>query len=181
MMRRCVLGVAIAILIAGSVVLVQAQGRVIQNRFTEQVVGSVFVDCQALGVGDFQVLNDYADSVHQMILLGNDGLPTQAIVSLKYSLDAYYNSKDTSKSNVLYGGPGENWEYRWLFENGEVVSYAISGNLFKLRVPGYGVIYPGQGRAVYEWDPTTNGWVKIFNSGPTPTVQDKVAVCNALK
>jgi hypothetical protein len=179
-MRRCVLGVAIAILVAGSVVFVQAQGRAIQSRWTEQVVGSVFVDCQTLGVGDFQVLNDYTASHHVMLLLDKDGALTQGIQNITYPVDEYYNSKDTTRSKVLYGGPGENWEYRALFENGEMVSYKISGNLWKIRVPGYGVVFAGQGRAVYEWDPATNAWVKVFNSGPTPTDADRVALCNAL-
>jgi hypothetical protein len=182
MMRRCVFGVAIAILIAGSVVLVQAQGRVIQNRQTlDPVVGDVFVDCAALDVGNFKVLTDWTATLDDTFLLGKDGQIKQAIRKLKFTSDVYYNSE--KPWNSLDGGPGEGFEYRAVFENGIPATLAESGDLVKIIVPGYGPIYSAKGRAMFEWDPTTNDWAwghVIFNSGPTPTVQDKVALCNAL-
>ena len=84
------------------------------------------------------------------MLLDQNGQPKQLVENLKLTLDVYRNS-ETQKS--LSAGPGESEEMRMLFENGLPVTHRWSGLLFKVTVPGYGLIVAESGRATWQWDP----------------------------
>lgn len=180
MTHRMIVAVALAVVLAGGIGFAQDGSRVLQSRYTlGPFVGDVVADCSDFGVGDFLVLEDWQASVHDMMLLDRNGQPKQLVENLKLTLDVYRNS-ETGKS--LSAGPGESEQMRMLFENGLPVTHRWSGLLFKVTVPGYGLIVAESGRATWQWDPLGGSHWLISNSGHNQWVErDLAALCEYLK
>ena len=182
MKRRMIAAVTLAVALAGGIGFAQGGGRVLQSRYLvppEPAVGDVLADCSDFGAGDFLLLNDWQYSIHDAMLLDQNGQPKQLVENLKVVMDVIYNSK-TGKS--VAAGPGESEQLRLLFENGLPVTHRWSGLLFKVTVPGYGLIVAESGRATWQWDPLGGSHWVISNSGHNQWVdRDLAALCEYLK
>jgi len=172
MMRRCALGVAIAILIAGSVTFAQTQGR------TEHYsIGPIADQGYPVGHcadGDFDVLTDYVFLMTGMVRYDKSGQPVADRYQFKVLGESvYYNSRNAQKS--VAGGPGEVENKRLDPKTG---FWSGSGVSFKIRIPGCGLIFAETGHFVY--DPGTGKF--LFNSGHNQMIgADLEALCDYLK
>ena len=172
MNRRCVLGVAIAFLIAGSVTFAQGQRRT--EKFVigpEAAAGFVVGHCED---GDFDVLTDFV-----FLMTGTDRYDKLGqFVTERYQYkvigeSVYYNSTDPEKS--VPGGPGEVENHQF---NPKTGLYNGAGLSFKVRIPGYGLIFAETGHFVYDYSAGEN----VFNSGHNQFMdQDLAALCKYLK
>jgi hypothetical protein len=85
----------------------------------------------------------------------------------------YYNSTNPEKS--VPGGPGEVENHR---SDPKTGLDNVSGLSFKVRIPGYGLVFAETGHWVYDY--SAGEWV--FNSGHNQFVdQDLAALCEYLK
>jgi hypothetical protein len=180
--QRMIPALAVAIVLAGTIGLAQAPGRVEQYRYTWGSQGDVIASCADYGLGDFQVLEDWEVVIRDMYQYDKDGQPTQWVENLRATSDRFYNSV-TGKS--LDAGPGETQEMRVLFENGRMVSHRWSGVLFKINVPGHGLIFAESGRATWVWDPNDPANLEhslVANSGHNMWVdRDLEVLCEYLQ
>jgi len=170
MMRRCVLGVAIAILIAGSVTFAQTQGRTEHYR-----IGPIADTGYLVGhCAGFDVLSDYVFLMTGVLRFDKSG----QLVADRYQLkilgeSLYYNSENDQKS--VAGGPGEVESQRIDPETGLRFGAGVA---FKVRIPGYGLIFAETGHFIY--DPGTGKF--LFNSGHNQMIgEDLEALCDYLK
>jgi hypothetical protein len=172
MMRRCVIGVGIAILIAGSVTFAQTQGR------TEHYsIGPIADQGYPVGHcadGDFDVLTDYVFLMTGVVRYDKSGQPVADRYQFKLLGESvYYNSTDPEKS--VPGGPGEVENKRLDPKTGY---WAGSGLSFKIRIPGYGLIFAETGHFVYD----ASAGEFVFQSGHNQFAdQDLAALCDYLK
>jgi hypothetical protein len=169
----------VAIMLAGSVGFTQGQGRPVQDRYmVGPFYGDVQADCRDYGVGDFKLLNDWAGAVHDVIFFEKDGVtPSRVIENFKITLDVFYNSKNPTKHVV--GGPGENQESRFYYEDGVMVRHEFSGPLFRVNLPRYGPIFIETGYSKLYYD---GMWHLTFNSGHNQYQdRDYEALCWAVK
>lgn len=178
-MRRCVLGFAIAVLIAGSVGFAQGKGRVFHDRYVTGLEEISMGDCADYGVGSFEIWNDYQASIHDAILFDEDGVTPKLVVeNFKVISDVFYNSTNPTKR--IAAGPGENQEVHYRYENGKLVSFQWSGPVVRVNLPGYGPIYSETGvfkRLWYE-----GSWHFIMNTAHNQWVDGDIeALCWALK
>ena len=172
MKHRCVLGVAIAIMIAGSLTLAQGQGRI--EKFgigPEAAVGFMVGHCAD---GNFDVLTDYVVLITGTIRYDKSGQYITDRYQVKLIGESvYYNSTDPEKS--VPGGPGEVENHRFDSKTG---LYTGAGLSFKVRIPGYGLIFAETGHFVYDYSAGEN----VFNSGHNQFMdQDLAALCKYLK
>lgn len=169
-MRRCVLGVAIAILIAGSVTFAQTQGR------TEHYsIGPIADTGYPVGhCAGFDVLTDYVFLMTGVVRSDKSGQPVADRYQFKVLGESlYYNSNNVQKS--VAGGPGEVENQRLDPKTG---FWSGSGVPFKIRIPGYGLIFVETGHFVYD----RNAGKFLFNSGHNQMIgEDLEALCDYLK
>ena len=84
MKRRMIVAVTLAAVLAGGIGFAQGGGRVLQSRYTlGPFVGDVVADCSDFGVGNFLVLEDWQASVHDTMLLDQNGQPKMLVENLK--------------------------------------------------------------------------------------------------
>ena len=172
MMRRCVIGVGIAILIAGGVTFAQGQSRIEKYGIgPEGAVGFVVGHCAD---GDFDVLTDYVVLITGTTRYDKSG----QFITDRYQLKVigeslYYNSKAPEKS--VSGGPGEVENHGFDPKTG---LYTGAGLSFKVRVPGYGLIFAETGHFVFDY----SAGKYVFNSGHNQFMdQDLAALCEYLE
>ena len=147
MKLRRVLAFAVVFVLLGSVGFGESKRRTVKGSVGPVAVTGVAVaDC-----GDFQVLADWVALITWTDVLDKDGQwvrSSQHYTVLGESL--YYNSEDPDRAVV--GGPGENENSNWDAATG-VVSF--HGLMWKIRVPGHGVLWFETGSLVQQCEPYT--------------------------
>ena len=147
----------------------QEKRRTEKVRFQDTVAGFVVGQCQG-----FDVLADWTALLTATIVYDKSGQVVQQIQSYRViGEDRYYNSANPNKE--VNGGPGENEESRLDAATGLIF---FSGLSWKIRLPGYGLIFEETGHMVL--DTTTGQW--LSDAGHNRSVdQDLAALCNYLK
>jgi hypothetical protein len=165
--QRSVIALAFILLLMSSVAFSQNYGRT--EKFAIPVTGTGFV---VGSCGNFDVLNDFVGLVRGTVVYDKSGAPVQTIQRV-IGESIYYNSVNPAKA--VLGGPGEGELDKFDWAAGTL---SISGLSYKIRVPGYGIIFAETGHGV--GDPTT-GQI-VFNVGHNQFAdQDLAALCNYLK
>jgi hypothetical protein len=174
MMRRCVLGVGIALLVAGSVTFGQSQRRTqkfsVQGSYTNFLVGQ----CDG-----FEIWSDWVELLTWVDRVDKNGQFAQEVGREKLlGQSLYYNSTNFDKA--VAGGPGEAANFRWDAKTGRVYNSAVS---WKVTVPGYGIIFAETGATVYQCDPYTfENCQLVSNTGHNQFIdEDLAALCDYLK
>ena len=168
-MRRCVFGVVIAFLVAGSVTFGQGQGAAVQERYY-----SIPLPDYYLGTCDdgSDILGNVLVDVHITTVLDKKtGLPNTAHESDKL-WGVYYNSV-TLKS--VEAGPGLSSQTLYRFDDaGNLVLIEGSALQGKVMVPGHGWIFmeTGHVRLTGTWPDFT----VLFNSGHNDVLDPDFAV-----
>jgi len=176
---RMIVAVVVAVMLAGSVGFTQGQGRAIQEKSTATWEGVFVPGCTDDYGNTFDVMNYYEATVRGTKIYNKMGQIAKEIKSYKFTYDVFWNSLDPDKS--LHGGPGENEEARWTYENGVRVTQQMSGAIVRINLRGYGPIYAETGHQ--RLDPNTyevlfnSGWNSLF-SGDAAAAK---ALCDALK
>ena len=126
----------------------------------------------------FSILVDYVDTMRWMDLVDKNGEWKRSKVSFHVIWDLYYNSEDPRKA--VAGGPCEA-EVEHLDPTTGVIVW--SGDLWKVKVPGYGRILSETGRAVLQCDPISfNNCRLVSNTGHNQFLDaDLNALCDYLK
>ncbi len=122
----------------------------------------------------FEVLSDWTSLYTGTLLYDKSGQFVQQVDHVRVIGESrYYNSTDPAKE--VMGGPGEMVQGRLDAATG---LYYLSGDPYKVRVPGYGLIWSETGLVVYD----TNTGQYTFNTGHNQFVdQDLTALCDYLK
>jgi hypothetical protein len=169
MKQRSVVAVAVILLLMSSVAFSQDNRRTEKFAIPLTEVGIVVGHC-----GNFDVLNDYAALLSGTIVFDKSGVAVQMIQHYRLiGEDIYYNSTNPAKS--VLGGPAEHELDRLDMTTGIVY---VSGPSFRVRVPGYGVIFAETGHLVFD----ENTGQVLFNSGHNQFYgQDLDALCSYLK
>ena len=169
MKQRSAVAIAFVLLLVSSVALSQNNGRTEKFSIPVTQTGVVVGQC-----GNFDVLNDFTALLSGTIVYDKSGVAVQTIQHYRLIGESiYYNSANPEKS--VLGGPAEHELDRIDMTTGIVY---VSGPSFKIRVPGYGLIFAETGHIVID---ETTGQV-VFNSGHNQYVdQDLAALCNHLK
>ncbi len=169
MKQRSVFAVAFVLLLMSSVALAQVNGRTEKFKVPFTDTGYFVGQC-----ANFNVLTDFAGIYSGTLVYDKSGSVVQIIQHIRLIGESiYYNSTDPTKS--VLGGPGEREMDRIITETG--LQYT-SGPLFKIRIPGYGLIFAETGHFVFD---TATGQF-LFNSGHNQIVdQDLAALCDYLK
>ena len=169
MRQRSVFAVGVVLLLVSSVAFSQDNRRTEKFAIPVTEVGIVVGNC-----GNFDVLNDYAALLSGTIVYDKSGLSVQMIQHYRLiGEDIYYNSTNPAKS--VLGGPAEHELDRLDLTTGIVY---VSGPSFRVRVPGYGVLFYETGHLVFD----ENTGQVLFNSGHNQFYgQDLTALCNYLK
>lgn len=171
MKQRSVFAFAIALLLMSSVAFSQGSRRTEKFSIPVTQTGGLVGQC-----GNFDVLTDFAALMSGTIVYDKYGVAVQQILHWRLIGESiYYNSTNPAKS--VFGGPAEHELDRIDFATG--LAY-VAGPSFKIRVPGYGLIFAETGHIVV--DETQNPPVVVQNSGHNQMVdQDLAALCNYLK
>ena len=169
MKQRSVVAVAVTLLLMSSVAFSQDNRRTEKFSIPVTVTGSVVGQC-----GNFDVLNDFVALLSGTIVYDKSGVVVQTIQHYHLIGESiYYNSANPAKR--VFGGPAEHELDRIDGTTGIVY---VSGPSFKIRVPGYGLIFAETGHIVVD----ENTGQVLFDSGHNQFVdQDLAAVCNYLK
>lgn len=136
-------------------------------------VPDVLVGLTVGSCGDFDILSDWTALIHMTLHFDKDGnlIRTQNQYRL-IGQSRYYNSTDPDVS--ILGGPGEVQPYS-LDVASNILSY--SGNVWKIKLPGYGMIFHETGKTVI--DLTTNTILRDTGQNQFND-QDFAALCEAL-
>ena len=176
---RMIVAVVVAVMLAGTLGFAQSQGRAVHKEFTGGWEGAFVSGC-INGYGEtFDVMNRFETSVKDTTIYDKKGQIAQVVRKVKFTTDIFWNSLEPEKS--LRGGPGENEEIRWTYENDLVVLMHQSGAIIRINLRGYGPIYFETGHA--RVDPITyevyfnSGWNHYWDGDPAAAE----ALCNALK
>ena len=169
MKQRSVFFVALVLLLVSNIAFSQDSRRTEKFKIPFTDTGFFVGQC-----GTFDVLTDFAGIYSGTLVYDKSGAVVQTIQHIRVIGESiYYNSTDPTKSVI--GGPGEREMDRIVTESG--LQYT-SGPLFKIRIPGYGLILAETGHFVFD---TTTGQF-LFNSGHNQVVdQDLAALCDYLK
>jgi hypothetical protein len=167
--KQRVVTVVFVLLLMSSVAFSQVNGRTEKFAFPVTQTGVLVGSC-----GNFNVLTDFVALISGTIVYDKSGAAVQTIRHFRIIGESiYYNSANPDKA--VLGGPGENEQQKFDWAAGTV---SLSGPSYKIRVPGYGLIFAETGHAVV--DLTTEQF--LFNSGHNQFVdQDLAALCNYLK
>ncbi len=180
MVRRCVVGVAIAFLFAGSAVFAQDQGRI--EKYVvgpEELLGLPLASC-----GSFDLLEDYKYVSTVIDRFDESGTTVlQKIVQTEYLYDRIYNP---TSGKEVFAVPGSGQHNRFVlpvWEGADFISAFLSGMhygmgpMYFFTVPGYGRIFVWAGMFVY--DGTTGD---LVHHGPSQLLEgDFAALCDYLK
>ena len=175
-MRRCVLGVAIAVLIAGSVVFAQQQGRMDKYEFTVAAPHSLIGPC-----GDAAIFTKYEVAITVMDRYDKRGNLIQEILQARTVEPSIYYLGDPityvqiPNTKVVMGVPGETE-----IDRVDVVAGMLyaQGSIFQVTVPGYGRIFSETGHGVAITSPFTI----LVNRGHNDYwEQDVAALCDYLR
>ena len=140
-----------------------------KESFNFDYTGFIIGDC-----GSFLILNDAVAEGFYIEHFDTAGNTTHVNQHIKYSQSIYYNSENTAVS--LYGGPAELENDRFDFTGDQAV-LAVSGVLFKITVPGHGVIFHEAGRTIFDY---LTGDL-LWQAGPNDFTEENVAaLCAAL-
>ena len=179
MRTRIIVAVGVAVMLAGTIGFAQSQGRAVHTESTGSWEG-VFVGGCINDYGEtFDVMNRLETSAKDTTIYDKKGQIAQVVMNAKATTDIFWNSLEPEKS--LRGGPGENEEIRWTYENDLVVLMHQSGAIIRVNLRGYGPIYIETGHA--RVDPNTyevyfnSGWNQYWDGDPAAAE----ALCNALK
>jgi hypothetical protein len=168
MRHRSVVAVVVVLLLMSSVGFGQGQGR--SEKFT---VGPFGTSAFVVGsCGTFDVLADWVALLTGNLVYNKSGEVKNDVEHYRVIGESlYYNSTNAAKA--VTGGPAEAENARY------VGGYLyLSGPSWKIRVPGYGLIFAETGHAVR--DLQTGNFV--FNSGHNQFLdQDLAALCAYLK
>jgi hypothetical protein len=178
MMRRCVLGVAIAVLIAGSVVFAQQQGRMDKYEFI------IVQPLQLIGpCGDAAIFTKYEVAVTVMDRYDKRNNLVQEILQARTIEPEIYWVGDpvtytqVPNTKMVMGVAGETEIDRLDYVTG--IGYG-QGSIFQVTVPGYGRIFSETGHMVI--DNNTNPITILFNRGHNQLwEQDVAALCDYLR
>ncbi|MBZ5613539.1 MAG: hypothetical protein LAO23_05980 [Acidobacteriia bacterium] len=169
MKQGSVVAVTVVLLLMSSVAFSQDNRRTEKFSIPVTVTGALIGQC-----GNFDVLSDWVALLSGTILYDKSGVAVQTIQHYRLIGESiYYNSANPAKR--VFGGPAEHELDRIDGTTGIVY---VSGPSFKIRVPGYGLIFAETGHLVFD---ETTGQL-LFNSGHNQFYgQDLAAVCNYLK
>lgn len=161
--------IAALCMLAGSVVFAAGNGRTeVIKKIPDVVVGAPIGSC-----GAFDILGDWVGLRQLTLLYDKNGvLVREGFHYRVIGQSRYYNSTDPSVE--VLGGPGEVNPGSYNFVNGTLVS---SGDIWKIKLPGYGVIFHETGRTVFDLATFTiqrDTGQNQFND------QDFAALCEAL-
>jgi hypothetical protein len=176
MMRRCVLGVAIAILIAGGVTFAQDQGRTARYEFTAAAEHQLIGPC-----GDYAIFAKYEVAVSVMDRYDKRNNLVQEILQARTIAPEVYWVGDPEtfvavpNTSEVTGVAGETEIDRIDFATG--MAYG-QGSIFQVTVPGYGRIFSETGHMATA---LTSPFTLLFNRGHNQLwEQDVVALCDYL-
>lgn len=160
--------VLVALLAVVTALPASAQKRTEILKVPDVVVGATVGSC-----GTFDILSDWTALIHITLHFDTDGnlVRTQNQYRL-IGQSRYYNSTDPDVS--LLGGPGEVQACSF-----DVASniFSYSGNVWKVRLPGYGMIFHETGKTVINL--TTNTILRDTGQNQFND-QDFAALCEAL-
>lgn len=161
--------VLVLLLLMSSVAFSQDNRRTEKFSIPVTVTGALVGQC-----GNFDVLNDFVALLSGTIIYDKSGVAVQTIQHYRLIGESiYYNSANPAKR--VLGGPAEHELDRIDLTTGIVY---VSGPSFKIRVPGYGLIFAETGHLVFD---ETTGQL-LFNVGHNQFYdQDLAALCNNLK
>jgi hypothetical protein len=147
------------------------EDRTAQVNYNVPVVGQYLGSCDG-----FDVLTDYEVAVNFKVVFDKEGeWATGRLKAKSTAPSVYYNSEDPS--HFLMGGPAEQEIDHMNYVKGTAF---VSGVMWKVTVPGYGVVYMETGRVVCDPD----GWECFLdtNTGHNQYYeQDVAAMCRILK
>lgn len=168
MKKRSIFVVVVALLLMSSVAFSQDKRRTEKFAFPLTETGFFVGSC-----GTFDVLTDFTALLTGTNVYDKSGQFVQQILHYRVIGESlYYNSTNPAKE--VLGGPGEGE----LEKTDAAGLYIFSGLTWKIRVPGYGLIFAETGHGIFN----TNTGQFEFNSGHNQFVdQDLAALCNYLK
>jgi hypothetical protein len=168
MRHRSVIAVVVVLLLMSSVGFGQGQGR--SEKFT---FGPTGVAAFPVGsCGTFDVLADWVFLLTGNLVYDKSGQVKNDIEHYRVIGESlYYNSTNADKA--VTGGPAEAENVR--FVGGYLY---FSGPSWKIRVPGYGLIFAETGHIIYD----QRAKEVLFNAGHNQFVnKDLAALCDYLK
>jgi len=179
MRLRMIVAVVVAVMLAGTLGFAQSKARAVHKEFTTDWEG-VFVSTCINDHGEtFDVMNRFETSVKETTIYDKKGQIVQVVRNVKFTTDIFWNSLEPNKS--LRGGPGENEEIRWTYEDGKIVLMHQSGAIIRVNLRGYGPIYFETGHARVDSNTGevyfNSGWNHYWDGDPAAAE----ALCNALK
>ena len=176
MMRRCLLAVAIAVLIAGTETSAQQQGLVQKWVVPPTAYGVGYMTtCFADTPAEFDILSDFTVGYKVTDRYDTSGTLVESTWHATNFLDVYFNSTDPTKR--AEAPPGEHQIAHYDYRTGLMHSTAM---YVFLTVPGYGRILAQVGLFVYDF---VNHEI-LYTRGPNDFFggnYDWTPMCEALK
>jgi opacity protein-like surface antigen len=169
MKKSLLIAASVVLLLLSSVAFSQDKRRTEKFSFSSSETGFLVGQC-----GTFDVLSDWTFLLTGTDLYDKSGqLVKEGYHYRVIGASLYYNSENPAKE--VFGGPAEHENVRYDPATGV---YYGSGPSFKIRIPGYGLIFAETGR----WGFDENTGQYVFNSGHNQFVdKDLAALCNYLK
>ena len=122
------------------------QGRTERGTVPYSETGFLVGECDG-----FQILVDWSGLFTFVDLYDKDGMWVRSVAHERVlGQGVYYNSENPAKS--VLGGPGEGVTVRWDPATGRRYG---SGMSWKVKVPGYGLIFAESGLHVFQCEPYT--------------------------
>ena len=184
MIRRCVLGVTIALLIAGTVALAQGPGLVVRTTEPTGYEGPLASCYDAGGQHLFDIMETYVGTIDRTKRYRTNGTLAQENMRLQVTYDRLYNSADPEK---FLETSGENEEVRYIYdENGNLMTQYSKGAIYKFTAPAYGTVLLETGLAIFD---RRNGYELLSNVGHNDVINfyylgdasGLETICNYLK
>ncbi len=148
MIRRLAFGIAVALLVAGTVAFAQDQGRTDKFEFSFAVPNQFIGAC-----GPYQVVARYEVAVVVVARRDKNGDLVQSISSYRtiaptlYFLADYSDPPVRVNDNTVIGVPGEVEIDRYVVAENQVHA---QGAIFQATVPGYGRVFSQTGNALLD-------------------------------
>ena len=164
---------AAAFILLGSVAFGESKRRTEKGSFSNAVTGFVVGQCDG-----FQILADWVFQLSWVDLYDKSGQFVQEIDHYRVlGQTVYYNSEDPTKA--VFGGPGESEQSQYDGATGMIYGH---GAIWKIKVPGYGVIFAETGTYILQCDPYTfSNCELVSNTGHNQFWDnDLAAVCDYL-
>jgi len=171
-MKRITAALAIATMVCGSAAW--ADKPVQYPVGPDQVTGFFVADC-----GDFFVLSDFRSEGYARDHFNSDGSLNRTFFNLQYPDGIYYNANDPS---YWLAGKAEHTQQWMYFQNGMATKFVEVGPVFKVTVPGYGVVFHATGRKIWEYNQDLGQWENTWGAGPSDYLEgNSDALCAALR